>query len=107
MVNDGGDIIAAMLLTLEEVHHIAKLARLELNDSEIQQFREQLSMILSYASHLSDIDTSTISPTSSVLPLHSILREDEPHPSLTKEELFRNAPDLEGMQFRVPLVFDS
>lgn len=96
-----------MLLSIEEVKHIAKLARLDLNDGEIQQFREQLSAILSYASHLLEVDTSGIPPTSSVLPPYVSLREDEPRSSLDVEELFRNAPEQKGRQFRVPPVLDS
>jgi aspartyl-tRNA(Asn)/glutamyl-tRNA(Gln) amidotransferase subunit C len=96
-----------MTLTLEEVEHIAELARLLLTLEEKERFREQLSAILDYAARLQDLDTSGISPTASVLPPHSVLRADQPHTGLTQEELFRNAPDVADNQFRVPPVLEE
>ncbi len=95
-----------MPLTLKEVEHIANLARLELTDEEKAHYREQLSAILDYFSQLRELDTADIPPTSSVLPQRSVLREDEPRPGLTLEELLRNAPDAEAGQFRVPPVLE-
>lgn len=95
-----------MPLTLNEVEHIANLARLELTDEEKAHFREQLSAILDYFSQLSELDTADIPPTSSVLPPRSFLREDEPRPGLSLEELLSNAPDAEAGQFRVPPVLE-
>ncbi len=66
-----------MRLTLQEVEHIAELARLTLTEQEFEQYREQLSAILDYAQSLKDLDTEGILPTSSVLPNRSALREDE------------------------------
>jgi aspartyl-tRNA(Asn)/glutamyl-tRNA(Gln) amidotransferase subunit C len=95
-----------MPLTLKEVEHIANLARLELTDEEKARYRQQLSAILDYFAQLRELDTSGIPPTSSVLPPRSALREDEPRPSLSLEELLRNAPDTEAGQFRVPPVLE-
>lgn len=95
-----------MPLTLKEVEHIANLARLELTDEEKARFREQLSAILDYFAQLRELDTSGIQPTSSVLPPRSALRDDEPRPGLSLEELLRNAPDTEAGQFRVPPVLE-
>jgi len=95
-----------MPLTLEEVEHIANLARLKLTEEEKARYREQLSAILDYFAQLQSLDTSQIPPTSSVLPPRSVLRQDEPRPGLTLEELLRNAPQVEGAQFRVPPVLD-
>lgn len=95
-----------MTLTLEEVEHIADLARLNLSPEEKALFREQLSDILDYFAQLQALDTADIPPTSSVLPAHSALRPDEPRPGLTLEELLRGAPDKEANQFRVPPVLD-
>jgi aspartyl-tRNA(Asn)/glutamyl-tRNA(Gln) amidotransferase subunit C len=95
-----------MPLTLKEVEHIANLARLELTDEEKARFREQLSAILDYFAQLRELDTSGIPPTSSVLPPRSALRDDEPRPGLSLEELLRNAPDTEAGQFRVPPVLE-
>ncbi len=96
-----------MTLTLEEVEHIALLARLELTEVEKELFREQLSDILDYAARLQSLDTSGISPTSSVLPPHSILREDQPVPGLSPQQLFSNAPQVTSQQFRVPPVIEN
>jgi aspartyl-tRNA(Asn)/glutamyl-tRNA(Gln) amidotransferase subunit C len=95
-----------MTLSLEEVEHIAELARLQLSPAEKERYREQLSAILDYAARLQDLDTSDIPPTSSVLPPRSVLRDDEPRPGLALEDLLRNAPQAQGRQFRVPAVLE-
>lgn len=95
-----------MTLTLEEVDHIANLARLSLSAEEKAHYREQLSEILDYAARLQVLDTAGIPPTSSVLPVNSVLREDESRPGLSREELLRNAPATESNQFRVPPVLE-
>ncbi len=95
-----------MSLTLEEVEHIAQLARLELTAAEKERFRQQLSAILEYAASLQELDTAGIAPTASVLPPRSVLRADEPAPGLTTEALLRNAPQAEQNQFRVPPVLE-
>ena len=95
-----------MTLTIEEVEHIAELARLELTEEEKKRYTEQLSNILDYAARLQKVDTSGVPPTSSVLPERSVLRPDEPRPGLTLEALLRNAPNADKGQFRVPPVLD-
>jgi aspartyl-tRNA(Asn)/glutamyl-tRNA(Gln) amidotransferase subunit C len=95
-----------MTLTLEEVEHIARLARLELSAAEKERFRAQLSAILEYAARLQQIDTSGIAPTASVLPARSVLRADVSAPGLTNAELLANAPAVEQDQFRVPPVLE-
>lgn len=95
-----------MILTNEEVKHIALLARLQLNQEEIDLYREQLSAILEYAGRLKSVDTDRISPTSSVLALECILRRDEPRQGLSQEDLLRNAPLVDQGRFRVPPVLD-
>jgi len=95
-----------MSLTIEEVEHIASLARLKLSDEEKMKYRQQLSSILDYIAMLGELDTSTIPPTSSVLPSLCPLREDLPGSPLPTTELLRNAPETEQSQFRVPPVFE-
>jgi len=95
-----------MTLTLEEVEHIAELARLSLNPQEKASFREQLSEILDYAARLQALDTSEIPPTSSVLTARSVLRPDESRPGLSQAELLSNAPATEKSQFRVPPILE-
>ena len=93
-----------MALTLEEVEHIAALARLRLSDEEKARYREQLSAILDYMAKLKQLDTSAIEPTATVLPLRTVLRPDVVTPSLPPAELLANAPEAEGEMFRVPPV---
>jgi aspartyl-tRNA(Asn)/glutamyl-tRNA(Gln) amidotransferase subunit C len=95
-----------MILTLEEVEHIAELARLKLTEAEKELYREQLSAILDYFAQLRELDTTGIPPTSSVLPPRTALREDEPRPGLSLEKILQNAPQSENAQFRVPLVLE-
>jgi aspartyl-tRNA(Asn)/glutamyl-tRNA(Gln) amidotransferase subunit C len=93
-------------LTIEEVEHIASLARLRLTDDEKSRFREQLSSILDYMAMLRRLDTSAIEPTASVLPLRSVLRPDVVTPSLPAGELLALAPAAESQMFRVPPVLE-
>jgi aspartyl-tRNA(Asn)/glutamyl-tRNA(Gln) amidotransferase subunit C len=95
-----------MALTLEEVEHIAALARLRLTDDEIARYREQLSAILDYMARLRQLDTSAIEPTATVLPVRTVLRSDVVTPSLSPAELLANAPDAEANMFRVPPVLE-
>jgi aspartyl-tRNA(Asn)/glutamyl-tRNA(Gln) amidotransferase subunit C len=95
-----------MTLTLQEVEHIANLARLRLTPEEKERYREQLSAILDYAARLQNLDTAGIPPTASVLPPHSALRPDQPQPGLSLEEILRNAPEVQDDQFRVPPVLE-
>ena len=95
-----------MTLTLSEVNHIARLARLELSAEEKEQYRQQLSEILEYAARLQAVDTGAIPPTSSVLPPRSVLREDIASRSLDVDQILSNAPEAEENQFRVPPVLD-
>ena len=96
-----------MSLTREQVEHIARLARLHLSEEEMVRYREQLSQILDYAARLQELDTSGIPPTSSVLPPHSVLREDISRPGMSLEQLLANAPETADDQFRVPPVLDQ
>ncbi len=95
-----------MPLSLEEVEHIATLARLELSAEEKTRYRQQLSAILDYIRKLQELDTTDIAPTSSVLSGASPMRADESRPGLGRKSLFRNAPETEGEQFKIPPVFE-
>lgn len=95
-----------MNLSVEEVEHIAELARLELTDAEKNLYREQLSAILGYAAILQKIDTRGILPTSSIMAAESVLRPDEPKNGLSIAQALANAPAAENNQFRVPPVLD-
>lgn len=95
-----------MPLTVEEVRHIATLARLALTDQEQARFAEQLSDVLDYADRLQAVDTSEISPTATVLPLQAPLRPDQARPCPPQRTMLSNAPDQQDGLFRVPRVLD-
>jgi aspartyl-tRNA(Asn)/glutamyl-tRNA(Gln) amidotransferase subunit C len=95
-----------MSLTLAEVEHIAELARLELTGAEKTLYRGQLSAILEYAAILKRCDTSTTSPTATVLPLRNIMRFDRVEPSLQAEDVLANAPDADEGCFRVRAILE-
>ncbi|OGO37842.1 MAG: asparaginyl/glutamyl-tRNA amidotransferase subunit C [Chloroflexi bacterium RBG_16_57_11] len=95
-----------MTLSLEEVEHIAMLARLNLSEMEKELFRFQLSSILDYVARLQTLDTQDIPPTFSAIPLHGRRRPDEPEAGLQLQDLLRNAPQQEDGQFRIPPVFE-
>jgi aspartyl-tRNA(Asn)/glutamyl-tRNA(Gln) amidotransferase subunit C len=91
-----------MAITREEVLHVARLARLELEPDEVARFQEQLSAILDAVSKVSELDLSDVPPTSHPLELANAWAEDEPRPCLGLEEAFANAPDRDGSYFRTP-----
>ena len=95
-----------MPITREDVQHISELAKLELTDAEVQLYREQLSAILDYAQRLNALDTESIPPTATVLPLRSVMRPDEPRPSTPRDEILANAPARSADAFEVPAVLE-
>lgn len=95
-----------MTLSLEEIEHIADLARLRLTDEEKARYREQLSAVLDYMDKLRQVDTAHIEPTATVLPLRTVLRPDVARPSLSPHELLSNAPAAKGGMFHVPPILE-
>ncbi|MFD1954320.1 Asp-tRNA(Asn)/Glu-tRNA(Gln) amidotransferase subunit GatC [Paenibacillus thailandensis] len=95
-----------MGISMQDVEHVAKLARLELTDEEKETFNGQLNAILKYAEKLNELDTDGVEPTSHVLPLMNVMREDDARPSLPIEKVLLNAPDEEDGQFKVPAVLE-
>ena len=93
-----------MAITREDVLHVARLARLELVGDEVDQMREQLSAILEAVGKVAELDLEGVEPTAHPLDLVNVLAEDEPRPSLTREEALANAPDPEDGFFGVPAV---
>ncbi len=95
-----------MTLTVKEVDHIARLARLELSEEQKTLYREQLSAILDYMARLRELDTRDVPPTAGGGLTRMILRADEAHSSLPTEALLKNAPEAEDDQFKIPPVFE-
>ncbi len=95
-----------MSLTREEVQHIAELAKLRLTAAEEVLYQEQLSAILDYAERLNALDTAAILPTATVLPVHSVMRDDVARPSPSAEVILANAPARVDDAFEVRAVLD-
>lgn len=95
-----------MKLSREEVEHIADLSKLTLSDGEITRYQEQLSAILEYFDRLQELETEDIPPTATVLPLRSVMRDDDARPPLDREKVLENAPEAEDGCFRVPAVLE-
>lgn len=93
-------------LSLEEVDHVAMLARLGLEPEEREMMREQLSSIIEHISLLQSVDTSAIPPTAQVITLQNRMRPDEVADSLDRDEVLKNAPDSEDGMFKVRAVLE-
>jgi len=94
-------------LSREEIQHIATLARVGLSEEDIARFREQLSEILDYFQRLRQVNTEGVPPTAHTLPLHNIMRDDQPRPPFDKEEVLRNAPRREEDFFSVRAILEE
>lgn len=94
-------------ITNEDVKKLAKLARLGLKDQEIEALAPQMTEVLNFAKQLDEIDVSGVEPTSQVMGLRNILREDKIEGSLiTREELLSNAPQSEDGFIKVKSVLE-
>ena len=91
-----------MAITREQVLHVARLARLDLRDDELDRLTGELGAILEAVSKVSELDLADVPPTSHPLDLVNAWAEDEPHDSLPLEDVFANAPAREGDLFKVP-----
>jgi aspartyl-tRNA(Asn)/glutamyl-tRNA(Gln) amidotransferase subunit C len=91
-------------LTRDDVVHVARLARLALNDAEVELFTEQLRTVLDHAADVAELDLAHVEPSSHPIVLQNILRPDEPRPSLDRGEVLAAAPAVEDDRFRVPRI---
>jgi aspartyl-tRNA(Asn)/glutamyl-tRNA(Gln) amidotransferase subunit C len=93
-----------MAISEAEVVHVAALARLHLSESEVKAMQQQLSAVLEHFQELVQLDTSKVSPTSSILDIKNVWREDKVWQSLPREQVLAQAPAKEGAFFAVPRV---
>ncbi len=93
-----------MKITGKDVEHVAMLARLAISPEEKELFTEQLNVILDYVDQLKGLDTEDIAPTSHVIPMQNVMRDDVVTPSLPQEEVLQNAPEKENGYFKVPKI---
>ena len=91
-----------MAIDRDQVLHVARLARLDLTEAEVERLTGQLGAILDAVSKVSELDLADVPPTSHPLELVNAWREDELRPSLGLDDVFANAPQREGDLFRVP-----
>ncbi len=96
-----------MRIDKEEVEKVARLARLEITESEKEAFSEQLSSILTYMEQLKGLDTEGVEPTATVLEQTNVFRADELRPSLPVEDALANAPESSNGFFKVPKIIDE
>lgn len=91
-------------IDLDQVAHVAKLARLALDQDHLRKLAAQLESILEYVAKISEVDVTGVEPTAHALPLHNVLREDVVEPSLPVDKVLMNAPDTDGPFFKVPKI---
>jgi aspartyl-tRNA(Asn)/glutamyl-tRNA(Gln) amidotransferase subunit C len=91
-------------ISRDEVRHLADLARIDLDDAELDHLAPQLSVILESIASIADVAAADIPPTSHALPLTNVFREDVVVPCLSAEEALSGAPAVEQQRFSVPRI---
>lgn len=94
------------MVTHEDVRYVAKLARLKVDDDELDRYASQLSSILDHIDQISGLDIAGVEPTSHVIQLANVLREDVAGDSVSRELALKNGPEVEAGAFRVPPIMD-
>ena len=95
-----------MKISEDEVRYVAQLARLRLEENQIHEMSDTLSKILTYMDKLNEVDTSDVSPTSHVVKMDTVFREDNTHDSFAQDDALQNAPDRVGAFYRVPKIIE-
>ncbi len=96
-----------MAVTIQDVEHVASLARLRFSDGEKETLRVQLNRILEYMEQLNRLDTTSVEPLSRVVEVSNVFREDRPAPGVSRNEALQNAPARTGEFFKVPKVISD
>ena len=91
-------------ISTDDVAHVAKLARLHLTDDQLATFTGQLDAVLDHAADVEALDLDDVPPTFHPYPLENVLRDDVVRPSVDRDEVLAQAPDVEDHQFKVPPV---
>jgi aspartyl-tRNA(Asn)/glutamyl-tRNA(Gln) amidotransferase subunit C len=91
-------------VTPELVRHVARLARLALDEAHVEKYTSQLESILGYVAKIGEVDVSNVEPMAHAAPLHNVLRDDVVTPPLPREKVLENAPETDGPFFKVPKV---
>ena len=90
------------MIDRDEVRHVARLARLELSDEEVDRMAVELAGVLEHISTIDELDLEGVAPTSHVVAVENALRADEPRPSLARERVLESAPAVADDGFAVP-----
>lgn len=90
------------MIDREQVLHVARLARLRLDDEEVERMSSELSSVLEHVDRIAQLELDDVDPTSHVVGLENVLRSDEPRPSWPREKILEQAPDSADDAFRVP-----
>lgn len=93
-----------MAISEKDIAYIAELSELELTSEEAVQYAVSLNSIIDYMAQLQELDTSGVEPTTHVLQLHNVFREDVVKPGLSREEALQNAPNRTETSFKVPRI---
>lgn len=94
-------------LTLDELRHLAALARVGATEEDLERMRAQLTSILEHFRVLQEVDTTGLEPTGHAIALENVLREDDPRPSFPREEILANAPAAQEGSVRVRRVLEE
>jgi aspartyl-tRNA(Asn)/glutamyl-tRNA(Gln) amidotransferase subunit C len=91
-------------ITLDDVKHVATLARLDLDEAHLRTFTTQLESILEYVAKIETVDVTNVTPMAHAVPLANVLRDDVAQPGLPVDKVLQNAPETDGPFFKVPKV---
>jgi aspartyl-tRNA(Asn)/glutamyl-tRNA(Gln) amidotransferase subunit C len=89
-----------------DIDHVARLARLELTPEEKDRLRAQLGLILEHAAKVGEVAAADVPPTAYAIPRSNVLRLDEVKPSLSRDDVLSNAPEIEDQRFKVPRIVE-
>lgn len=96
-----------MAISLDEVRHVATLARLELDEAEVARFQGELNAILGHFHDLDGLDLSGVNPATVAVPLTNVMADDAPGETLSRPEALKNAPLAKAGLFIVPMIIEE
>ena len=96
-----------MAIDRKAVDHVARLARLDLSESERERMQTELSHIIEHAERIQALDLDDVPPTSHAIPLRNVMRSDEVRPSLDPTDALATAPAVEDGRFKVPRILED
>lgn len=93
-------------ITEEQTRKVAEMARLKLTDEEVKRFTQQLDKLIEYAEQLNELPTENVEPTSHVLELKNVMREDHARTMISREEALKNVPEQKDGLIKVPAILE-